>query len=197
MTFFNQIKDMAKAAAEKTEIIAKNVGEKAEAAIEIQKLSFEISKEQDFINQEYQKIGQKSYTAYSAEGAEIPEFLAENFANITDALNKIEQLNKKISAIKLDKLSINLPKITCPKCGHEILANAKFCPECGAQITENIKEEEPAVEAEIVEEAKAEQAEAVNNNEHIEEAVLTTAEEKSPEAEKPAETEPKTEQKQL
>lgn len=196
MTFFNQIKDMAKAAAEKTEIIAKNVGEKAEAAIEIQKLSFEISKEQDFINQEYQKIGQKSYTVYSAEDAEIPEFLAENFANITESLNKIEQLNKKISAIKLDKLSINLPKITCPKCSHEILANAKFCPECGAQITENIKEE-PVVEAEIVEEPKAENAETTHNNEHIEEAVITTPEEKSEETAKPAEPENKTEQKQF
>lgn len=188
MTFFNQIKDMAKAAAEKTEIIAKNVGEKAEAAIEIQKLSFEISKEQDMINQEYQKIGQKSFSVYSAEAGNVPDFLTENFTNIITSLNKIEELNKKISAIKLDKLSINLPKITCPKCGREILANAKFCPECGAQIIENTQEEKPA-EPEAAETVPADEA---KNNEQIEDAVVITDTET-----KPAEPENKTEQKPL
>lgn len=182
MTFFNQIKDMAKAAAEKTEIIAKNVGEKAEAAIEIQKLSFEISKEQDFINQEYQKIGQESFAVYSPDADNVPGFLKEHFANITASLAKIEQLNKKISAIKLDKLAINLPKITCANCGKEILANAKFCPECGAQIPANA--EEPAVEAEVLDQAPEGTAAAA---EHIEDAVISENDQKEQSSEqKPA-----------
>lgn len=134
MTIFEQIRDMAKAAAEKTEIIAKNVSEKAEAALEIQKLSSEVSREQNIINQEYQKIGSKIYQTFVDNKEEVPDFLQENFTSIKNASVNIEQLNKKISEIKLSKLSINLPKIVCPQCKNEILANAKFCPECGHAI---------------------------------------------------------------
>lgn len=135
MTIFEQIRDMAKAAAEKTEIIAKNVSEKAEAALEIQKLSSEVSREQNIINQEYQKIGSKIYQTFVDNKEEVPDFLQENFTSIKNASVNIEQLNKKISEIKLSKLSINLPKIVCPQCKNEILANAKFCPECGHAIS--------------------------------------------------------------
>ncbi len=135
MTIFEQIRDMAKAAAEKTEIIAKNVSEKAEAALEIQKLSSEVSHEQNIINQEYQKIGSKIYQTFVDNKEEVPDFLQENFTSIKNASVNIEQLNKKISEIKLSKLSINLPKIVCPQCKNEILANAKFCPECGHAIS--------------------------------------------------------------
>lgn len=44
MTFLDKLKESAKAAAEQTKIIAKNVSEKAEAAMEIQKLSNGIEK---------------------------------------------------------------------------------------------------------------------------------------------------------
>lgn len=188
MAFFEQIQDIAKSVAEKTESIAKNVSEKAEAALEIQKLSSEITKEKNTIQQAYNNIGEKIYTSYVDAGVEVPEFLADNFNTINASLEKIEILNQKISEIKLNKLAINLPKMTCPKCGSEILANAKFCPECGEKIAKNIKPE-PVIEPEIVEEEKA----ADKADIQAEEATIIADEPKNEEAVKPAETEKKAE----
>lgn len=167
MALLDQIKDMARAAAEKTEVIAKSVGEKAEAALEVQKLSSAITKEQDIINKEYQKIGEHMYKALAEKG-EVPEDLQESCAAITAAFAEIDVLNKKIAIIKAEKLSVNVPKMTCPECGQEVLATAKFCPECGHKIEANkdlteikaqIEEEKKAkvVEGEV-EEAPAEEA---------------------------------------
>ena len=170
MAIFDQIKDIARAAAERTEVIAKTVGEKAEAALEVQKLSSAINKEQDIINKEYQKIGEHIYKQLAEEG-QVPEDLQENCAAITAAFAAIDVLNKKIAIIKADKLSVNVPKITCPECGEEVLATAKFCPECGHKIENNkdladikaqIEEERhpKAVEAEVEEAPEAAPAEA-------------------------------------
>ncbi len=152
MAFFEQLKDAAKVAAERTETFAKNVGERAEAALEVQKLSSAITKKQAVINDEYRKIGEYMYKSF-AEAGSVPDDLLENCAAITAALAEIDVLTKKIAIIKTDKLTVNLPKITCPECGREVLATAKFCPECGAPINENSNL--ASIEAEIAEERQA------------------------------------------
>lgn len=153
MAIFDQIKDFAKAAVDKTGDIAKNVGEKAEAALEIQKLSSAISREQELISKEYKAIGEYVYSKCKEEG-EMPEELQEHLEAIADAYSQIEILNKKIAQIKVDKFSGDIPRITCPTCGKAVVATSKFCPECGAKISED----EP--EAAEPEEVKAEDAPA-------------------------------------
>lgn len=182
MAFFEQIQDIAKSVAEKTESIAKNVSEKAEAALEIQKLSSEIAKEKNNIQQAYNCIGEKIYTSYIDADMEVPEFLEENFHAINTSLEKIEILNQKISEIKLSKLSINLPKVTCPKCGSEILANAKFCPECGEKVAKTVKQE-PVIEPEVIDAEKP----AVQTAVYAEEAAIITETAQENKADKPAE----------
>ncbi len=140
MAFFEQIKDMAKSAAEKTEGIAKSVGEKAETALEIQKLSDALATEQDVIDEHYKKIGAEIYKHYIEVG-KAPENLADNFAVVAASMAAMDDINKKIAALKVDKLGDDIPKKTCPACGKEILATSKFCHECGAPVAKEEKKE--------------------------------------------------------
>lgn len=170
MGFFDQIKDITKAAADKTGAIAKNVGEKAEAALEIQKLSSAISKQQDFISKEYKAIGEYVYSKCKEEG-EIPEELQEHLNAISSAYSDIELLNKKIAQIKVDKFSGDIPRISCPECGKAVVATSKFCPECGAKISED----EPEAAEPAAEEAPAEAA----PSEEVQDAEVVKEENKS------------------
>lgn len=179
MAFFDQIKDMAKAAAEKTEVLAKTVGEKAEATIEVQRLSSAIAKEQDIINKEYQKIGEHVYKELAEKG-EIPAELQESCAAITAAIGAIDVLNKKIAIIKTEKLTVNVPKITCPECGENVLATAKFCPECGHKIEAN--KDLSDIKAQIEEERKAKTTEPEVVEPEVEEAPAEAAKPEAPAA---------------
>ncbi|MCD8175153.1 MAG: zinc ribbon domain-containing protein [Phascolarctobacterium sp.] len=155
MTILDQLRDMAKVAAEKTNEMAKTVGEKAGAAIEVQKYSSLINKEQSNLKVEYRKIGETMYKKFAEEG-KVPEGLQESCDAVTSSLAKIDVYNKKIAIIKADKLIVNMPKIMCPGCGKEIIATSKFCPECGATIEENANISD--IWAEIEEERKAREA---------------------------------------
>ncbi len=140
MAFFEQIKDMAKSAAEKTEDLAKSVGEKAEATMEIQKLSAALAKQQDVLDEHYKKIGEEMYKHY-VEVGNAPEHLADNFAAVAASMSAMDDINKKIANIKVDKLGDGIPKKSCPVCGKEILATSKFCHECGAPLAKEEKKE--------------------------------------------------------
>lgn len=71
MTFLDKLKESAKAAAEQTKIIAKNVSEKAEAAMEIQKLSNGIEKHKQNRNEAYKK----SVNTFTKNSAKKKTFL--------------------------------------------------------------------------------------------------------------------------
>ncbi len=155
MAILDQLRDMAKAAAERTNEMAKTVGEKAEAAMDVQKYSSLISREQANLKKEYRKIGEAMYKKFAEEGT-VPEEMQESCNAVTASLAKIDIYNKKISIIKAEKLIVNMPRIICPGCGKEILATSKFCPECGTAIKEN--ENIADIKAEIEEERKAREA---------------------------------------
>lgn len=133
MAFFDQIKDMAKAAAVKSEEFAKTVGKKAEAAMDMQKLSSEIDKKEHFIKDNYMQMGMEIYEKAGA-GEEIPEYLQE-YCKLIDATQaEIDELQTKIDMIKQSEFGASPAKISCPHCGAEILASSKFCPECGGSL---------------------------------------------------------------
>lgn len=133
MAFFEQIKDMAKTAGEKTEALAKSVGEKAEATMEIQKLKNCIEKHEERMREHYEKIGEAMYKHY-VEVGKAPEHLVDNFAVVAASMAAVNDLNKQIADIKVNKLGEDIPKTTCPACKKEILATSKFCHECGAPV---------------------------------------------------------------
>lgn len=144
MAFFEQIKDMARSASEKTEALAKTVGEKAEATMEIQKLNAAIEKHEALMREHYAKIGEEMYKHY-VEVGKAPEHLVDNFAVVAASMAEVNDLKNKIADIKAGKLGSNIPKTTCPACQKEILASAKFCHECGAPVTK----EKPSVMEEV------------------------------------------------
>ena len=57
MALLDKIGEFAKIAANKTEEITKTIGEKAEAALEIQKLTSLVGKEESKIESTYKKMG--------------------------------------------------------------------------------------------------------------------------------------------
>ncbi len=160
MAFFDQIKDMAKAAAVKSEEFAKTVGKKAEAAMDMQKLSSDIDKKEHYIKDNYMQMGMEIYQK-AAAGEEIPAYLLE-YCKLIDATQaEIEELQTKIEMIKQAEFGASPAKVPCPHCGVEILSTSKFCPECGASLKqEKVSSEnaEKQAAAKVNDEAVTEEA---------------------------------------
>lgn len=133
MGFFDQLKDNAMAAAEQAKILAKQAGEKAEAAVEIQKLSRAIDKNKSSITANYLKLGQYLYQQYKSN-SDLPEEIAESIGTITASLTEIEKLTKAIAVIKQEQFGGAAPSESCASCGASIAAGANFCPHCGTPV---------------------------------------------------------------
>ena len=169
MALLDKIGEFAKIAANKTEEITKTIGEKAEAALEIQKLTSLVGKEESKIESTYKKMGkmvwEKSQTCDC-----LPDEFKEECESIKASLAAIDDLKFKIANIKATAFNGDEPKTTCPNCGAAVGISAKFCSECGSKmepvetaktveaevevITEETKQEEAKPETEAAEEAK-------------------------------------------
>ena len=99
MAIFDKIGEIAKIAANKTEEITKTIGEKAEAAMEIQKLTSLVSKEESKIESTYKKMGKMVWEKSQTCDCLPDEFKAECEA-VKASLAAIEDLKFKISNIK-------------------------------------------------------------------------------------------------
>ena len=140
MTFLDKLKESAKAFAEQTKIIAKNVSEKAEVAMEIQKLSNGIEKHKQNRNEAYKKIGQYIYEKFSQE-EDIPLGFSYSLQHHYCFANaEIDTLTNEIALIKMEQFGGPSPTVTCPHCKKEIPYKSKFCPQCGYQLEEDINE---------------------------------------------------------
>lgn len=169
MALLDKIGEFAKIAANKTEEITKTIGEKAEAALEIQKLTSLVGKEESKIESTYKKIG-KMVWEKSQNCDCLPDEFKEECEAIKASLAAIDELKFKIANIKATAFNGDEPKTTCPNCGAAVGISAKFCSECGSKmepvetaktveaevevITEETKPEEAKPETEAAEEAK-------------------------------------------
>ena len=157
MALLDKLGEIVKTAATKTEEITKTIGEKAEAAMEIQKLTMLVNKEESKIESTYKKIGkmvfEKSHTCDS-----MPEVFKEECDAIKTSLAEIEELKFKISSIKATAFNGDEPKVSCPNCGAAVGVSAKFCSECGAKMEP--VETAKTVEAEVVADAAEHKPEA-------------------------------------
>lgn len=181
MELFDKLGEFAKIAANKTEEITKTIGEKAEAAMEIQKLTSQIGKEESKIESTYKKMGKMVWEKSQKCDCLPDEFKAECDA-VNASLAAIEDLKFKIASVKATAFNGEEPKVACPHCGAPVSVSAKFCSECGGKM-------EPAETAKTVEaEVVAESAE--HKTEAEAEVEVIAPETKQEETEKPAEEKP-------
>ena len=131
MALLDKIGEFAKIAANKTEEITKTIGEKAEAALEIQKLTSLVGKEESKIESTYKKMGKMVW-----EKSQNCDCLPDEFKDFNG----------------------DEPKTTCPNCGAAVGISAKFCSECGSKMEP--VETAKTVEAEVVSESAEHKTEA-------------------------------------
>lgn len=185
MALLDKIGEFAKIAANKTEEITKTIGEKAEAALEIQKLTSLIGKEESKIESTYKKMG-KMVWEKSQNCDCLPDEFKEECEAIKASLAAIDDLKFKIANIKATAFNGDEPKTTCPNCGAAVGISAKFCSECGSKMEP--VETAKTVEAEVVSESAEHKTEAEAEVEVItEETKETKPEEAKPETEEAAE----------
>lgn len=149
MAILDKIGEFAKIAANKTEEITKTIGEKAEAALEIQKLTSLVGKEESKIESTYTKMGKMVWEKSQSCDCLPDEFKAECEA-IKASLAAIDDLKLKIANIKAAAFNGEEPKTACPHCGAAVSISAKFCSECGGKLEP--VETTQTVEAEVVSE---------------------------------------------
>lgn len=164
MALLNKLGEIVKSAAEKTEELTKTLGEKAEAALEIQRLNSQVTKERSKIGDTHKKIGEILWAKFEA-GEEVPEEFKEHCSAISESLTKIDKLKIAIAKIKATAFAGEEPKTACPSCGAQVTLNSKFCGECGGKMP--VHEPEPVEEdeaplTETVDAEKAETAEVVD-----------------------------------
>lgn len=188
MALLDKIGEFAKIAANKTEEITKTIGEKAEAALEIQKLTSLVGKEESKIESTYKKIG-KMVWEKSQNCDCLPDEFKEECEAIKASLAAIDDLKFKIANIKATAFNGDEPKTTCPNCGAAVGISAKFCSECGSKMEP--VETAKTVEAEVVSESAEHKTEAEAEVEVItEETKETKPEEAKPETEAAEEAKP-------
>lgn len=188
MALLDKIGEFAKIAANKTEEITKTIGEKAEAALEIQKLTSLVGKEESKIESTYKKMG-KMVWEKSQNCDCLPDEFKEECETIKASLAAIDDLKFKIANIKATAFNGDEPKTTCPNCGAAVGISAKFCSECGSKMEP--VETAKTVEAEVVSESAEHKTEAEAEVEVItEETKETKPEEAKPETEAAEETKP-------
>ena len=188
MALLDKIGEFAKIAANKTEEITKTIGEKAEAALEIQKLTSLVGKEESKIESTYKKMG-KMVWEKSQNCDCLPDEFKEECEAIKESLAAIDDLKFKIANIKATAFNGDEPKTTCPNCGAAVGISAKFCSECGSKMEP--VETAKTVEAEVVSESAEHKTEAEAEVEVItEETKETKPEEAKPETETAEEAKP-------
>ena len=128
MAFFDKLND-----------IAKNIGDKTSDAIETTKLMAKISSEKSTISDLTKKIGEYYCARRAAGGTFEPE--AETlYEQILEHERVIAQTQAEMGRIKAEGAaaaaapSAAAAGNTCPSCGANLAAGARFCGACGTKI---------------------------------------------------------------
>ena len=156
MALLDKIGEFAKIAANKTEEITKTIGEKAEAALEIQKLTSLVGKEESKIESTYKKMG-KMVWEKSQNCDCLPDEFKEECEAIKASLAAIDDLKFKIKFCSECGSKME-PVETAKTVEAEVVSeSAEHKTEAEAEvevITEETKPEEAKPETEAAEEAK-------------------------------------------
>jgi len=121
--------------------LAKNVGDKANDAIEMTKLNSKINSEKSAITEDYKKIGEFYYEKYSNEHAfdtEVADFLSSIDAHKA-AISEVEaQLKSLKEETAQQAVQSSAGSVVCPSCGKANAVGIKFCSECGTKLEEQL-----------------------------------------------------------
>lgn len=119
---------------DKLNTLAKNVGDKANDAIEITKLNSKINSEKTAISESFRKIGEYYYERYTSMhkfDSEVSEFLSSIDANNAAIL----ELEAQVKFLKEETApEVSADSVICPSCGKANISGIKFCSECGAKL---------------------------------------------------------------
>ena len=132
MAFFDKLNDLAK-----------NVGDKANDAIETTKLNSKINTEKAAIAEEFKKIGEHYYTKHTA-GETIDSEIEEFIVAIDSHKTVILEAEMQIRALKEEAAAPHAPiasvgSLVCPACGKQNKPGTKFCCECGGKLDVQIQ----------------------------------------------------------
>ncbi|WP_127587709.1 zinc ribbon domain-containing protein [Paenibacillus koleovorans] len=117
MSFFQKVKESASKAADK-----------AQQAVEVQRVHSQISSVAKEIDKCKMLIGELVYSAYSKGDLSLAEAeIISNSKQIAQYESTIQELELRIKEIKNQK--------DCPSCKTVIAFDAKFCSGCGHQFT--------------------------------------------------------------
>ena len=127
MAFFDKLNDLAK-----------NVGEKANDAIETTKLNNKIKTEKEAIAEEFKKIGEHYYAKHTA-GETIDSEINEYITSINNHKNAIIEAEAQSKVHKEEVTEASTPlapagNFVCQACGKQNNPGTKFCCECGSSI---------------------------------------------------------------
>jgi len=119
---------------DKLNTLAKNVGDKANDAIEITKLNSKISSEKTAITDDYKKIGEYYYDRYSNKHAFDTE-VAELLSSIDAHKTAISEVEVQLKSLKEETATqVSGDSAICPACGKANAPGIKFCSECGQKL---------------------------------------------------------------
>lgn len=124
MSVFDEMKDSLLTA-------GKEVTQKAKDVSEIAKLRLDLKAKQDFVENQYKELGRAYYQDHK-DAEEVNPQEAEQFANITEALEEMDRMRSEILAIK--------GALECPKCGNKMPEGATFCSKCGTKLDDMFEE---------------------------------------------------------
>ena len=112
----------------------KDMADKTKELTDTARIKMEIKNKEDYIQQQYAKIGQQYYETHCNEiQDEYPQMTI-----IRNTFLEIEKLKKELMDVK--------GTVECPNCHQMVDATASFCHNCGAKLVKPVVVDEPTAE---------------------------------------------------
>lgn len=124
---------MASAFFEKIGSMAKNVTDKANDALEINRINAKINGEVQKISKIKTSLGEHIWTCFE-KGDSFDETTTELCSKIAECKANIQSFQEEIQAIKEAQSSPQETARLCPSCGNAVGPELKFCTVCGTQL---------------------------------------------------------------
>jgi len=132
--------------------LGKNVGGRANNAIENGKLGLKINGEEKKITEYTLHIGElmvdklDNGEVFDDEIAALYSSILASREVVAAARAEIEVNKQENETLRQQAAEVLSPEPACPQCGAAVAEDAKFCPQCGAKIEPPAQEQAPAAE---------------------------------------------------
>ena len=134
-------------------LVVKNIGDKANDALELTRLTGKIAAERAAAGEDLKKIGAMYYETFAATGEAVPEVL-ELCQSAKAHYDAAAAAQADIDRIKAANAPAPAQDVACPVCGKVVPADANYCPVCGAKIPHPEEAPQPAAEVPVEEPAE-------------------------------------------